>query len=226
MQALQQQTEIVSICFHGIGVPAAGIRPEDEGYFVSTDLFLAVLDEVAGRPDVELSFDDGYASDVEVALPAIAERGLSARFFPLAGQLGQPGYVDADGVRGLVSAGMRVGTHGMRHRSWRGMDERTRHEELTAAREQLAAAAGTAIDTAACPFGAYDRGALAALRGAGYVQVFTSDRRRACAGAWLQPRYSIRRTDTIQYVRDQILARRPIAERARGAVAARIKAWR
>jgi peptidoglycan/xylan/chitin deacetylase (PgdA/CDA1 family) len=218
--------EIVSLCFHGIGAPAPGIRPEDEGYFIGSDLFLAVLDEVAGRPGVELSFDDGYASDVEIALPAIAERGMSARFFPLAGQLGEPGYVDTGGVRQLATAGMQVGTHGMRHRSWRGMDERTRHEELTRARDLLAEAAGTAVETAACPFGAYDRGALAALRGAGYVQVFTSDRRRARAGAWLQPRYSIRRTDTIQYVRDQILATRPMAERARGAMAARIKAWR
>jgi peptidoglycan/xylan/chitin deacetylase (PgdA/CDA1 family) len=222
----QAQAEIVNLCFHGIGEPAAGIRPEDEGYFISRDLFFAVLDEAARHPEVSLSFDDGYASDVEIALPAIVQRGLSATFFPLAGQLGQQGYVDARGVRDLSSAGMTVGTHGMRHRSWRGLDERARSEELTEARELIADAAGAPVEAAACPFGAYDRGALAALRACGYARVFTSDRRRAQPGAWLQPRYSIRRDDSIRSVRDGILAPRPMAERVRSAVTGRIKAWR
>jgi peptidoglycan/xylan/chitin deacetylase (PgdA/CDA1 family) len=222
----QAQAEVISLCFHGIGPPAPGVRPEDEGYFISRDLFLAVLDEVVGRPEVELSFDDGYASDVEIALPAIIQRGLSARFFPLAGQLGRPGYLDAGGVRELSSADMTVGTHGMRHRSWRRMDKPAQHEELTVARELLAEAAGIPVRTAACPFGAYDRGVLAALRERGYVQVFTSDRRRAREGAWLQPRYSVRRDDTVRLVRDDVLAPRPAAERVRCAAVGRIKAWR
>ena len=85
--------EIVGICFHGIGTPSAGLEPAAHEYFVSADLFLAVLDETAGMPSVQLTFDDGYASDVEAALPALAERGLTATFFPLAGMLGQPGYL-------------------------------------------------------------------------------------------------------------------------------------
>lgn len=218
--------EIVHICFHGIGWPGKGISAADEGYFISAKLFFAVLDEVRGMPDVELSFDDGYASDVEVALPALAQRGLSARFFPVAAHIGQPGYVDTDGIRALVSAGMVIGSHGMRHRSWRGMDTQTLDEELIKARHVLADAADAAVDSAACPFGAYDRGVLAALRRYGYTTVFTSDRRRASPGAWLQPRYSVRRDDTIEAVRDEILAPPTPAQRTRGALAARFKAWR
>jgi len=56
--------------------------------------------------------------------------------------------------------------------------------------------------------------------------VFTSDRRRARAGAWLQPRYSIKRGDTRDSVREQILAPRPVAERVRRVAAASIKALR
>lgn len=218
--------ELVHICFHGIGTPGKGISAADEGYFISTDFFFAVLDEVCAAPDVELSFDDGYASDVEVALPALAGRGLSARFFPVAAHLGQLGYVDADGIRTLVSAGMKIGSHGMRHRSWRGMDAGTLDEELIQARRVLAETAQTTVDSAACPLGAYDRTVLAALRKYGYTTVFTSDRRRARAGDWLQPRYSVRRDDTIQVVRDEILAQPTPVQRARGALAARLKAWR
>jgi peptidoglycan/xylan/chitin deacetylase (PgdA/CDA1 family) len=220
------QTEIIGICFHGVGTPDSGLDQEAAEYFVSRDLFLAVLDEVADRPDVDLTFDDGYASDVEVALPAILERGLSARFFPLAGMLGRPGHLDTTGVRALADAGMTVGSHGMRHRSWRGLDEGSGREELVSARAMIAEASGALVTSVACPFGAYDRRVLAALRHQGYVQVFTSDRRRARVSDWLQPRYSVLRGDSVSRVREDILAPRPLRERMRCAAAARIKAWR
>jgi peptidoglycan/xylan/chitin deacetylase (PgdA/CDA1 family) len=216
----------VHILFHGIGVPGPGISSADRQYFISNDLFMAVLDEVQGRPQIELSFDDGYISDLEVALPALIERGLSAYFFPLAGQLGRSGYLSVGGVRELTSAGMTVGSHGMRHRSWRNMDSQTRSEELIEARHVIADAAAAPVDSAACPFGAYDRGALAALSELGYKRIFTSDRRRAQPDAWLQPRYSVRSGDTIRKVRDNVIAEPRIPERARGALAGWLKAWR
>ena len=217
---------IVGICCHGVGTPSPSLDREAQEYFVSEDLFHAVLDEVAQRPWVQLTFDDGYASDVGVALPALLERGLTATFFPLAGMLGQPGYLTEDGVRALAAAGMTVGSHGMRHRSWRGLDAESAHQEFTVARSLIGTAAQAPVRAAACPFGSYDRKVLSALRRHGYTQVFTSDRRRARAGAWLQPRYSIKAGDTLSSVRTGILAPRPVAERLRGAAAAQVKAWR
>lgn len=217
---------ITGLCFHGIGEPAPGLEPDWYDYFVSRDLFLAVLDEAADWPGISFTFDDGYASDVEVALPALRERGLTATFFPVAGKLGRPGYVDAAGVRALSAGGMSVGSHGMWHRSWRELDAQTKHEELVAARSLIGSAAQAPVRTAACPFGSYDRRVLGALRQHGYEQVFTSDRRRARAGAWLQPRYSVKRGDTIDSVREHILAPRPVAERVRRVAAVRIKALR
>jgi len=217
MTLLDRAQGAVNIAFHGLGPPGPGI---------DTGLFLAVLDEVREYSWVELSFDDGYASDVEIALPALIARGISARFFPLAGRLGSTGHVSASGVRELAAAGMAIGSHGMKHCSWRGLGRRAMHEELVGARNRLAAAAGTPIDTAACPFGSYDRRVLAALREQGYARVFTSDRRRARTGAWLQPRYSVRRDDTIQTIRDDILAPQQFPGRIKSALSARVKAWR
>jgi peptidoglycan/xylan/chitin deacetylase (PgdA/CDA1 family) len=217
---------VVGICFHGVGVPGQGIEPDAEQYFISRDLFLALLDELLKHTSVDLTFDDGYASDVDIALPALQERGLSASYFPLAGQLSAPGHVDAAGVRALAAAGMNVGSHGMRHRSWRGLDAESSAEELSIARSVIAKAAGKPVTGAACPFGAYDRRVLAALRRHGYSRVFTSDRRRARRGDWLQPRYSIRRNDTVSTVREEILSPRPLREQLRGEVVGRVKAWR
>ena len=129
-------------------------------------------------------------------------------------------------VRALSAAGMPVGSHGMWHRSWRGLDAQAEHEELAVARSLIGSAAQATVRAAACPFGCYDRRALGALRRHGYEHVFTSDRRRARAGAWLQPRYSILRSDTLGSIREHILAPRPVAERVRCAAAARVKAWR
>src|SRR5207342_3607508 len=100
--------------------------------------FDQVLDAVVGRPDVQLTFDDGNASDVEIALPSLLERGLSAEFFVLAGLLGEPGRLAADDVRELHGAGMRVGSHGWAHRDWRRIDPSLHAREFSDARQVLA----------------------------------------------------------------------------------------
>jgi peptidoglycan/xylan/chitin deacetylase (PgdA/CDA1 family) len=107
---------------------------------------------------------------------------------------------------------MRIGSHGMWHRPWRGMDPATRDRELITAREQLAELTGGPIDLAACPLGSYDREVLAQLRRLGYHRVFTSDRRRARPHAWLQPRFSVRHQDTPESLRAE--ARPGVVRRA------------
>jgi peptidoglycan/xylan/chitin deacetylase (PgdA/CDA1 family) len=218
--------EVIGICFHGVGVPGPDLEPEAAEYFVSRDLFLTVLDAVAEHPSVDLTFDDGYASDVAIALPALSERGLTARFFPLAGRLGSPGHVDTADVGALAQAGMTVGSHGMHHRAWRGLDAESVTEELGLARSIIAEASGEPVTDVACPFGAYDRRVLGELHRHGYTAVFTSDRRRARRGGWVQPRYSIRSYDTVSSVQQDVLAVPSPRERLRGAVAGRVKAWR
>jgi peptidoglycan/xylan/chitin deacetylase (PgdA/CDA1 family) len=91
---------------------------------------------------------------------------------------------------------MTVGNHGLRHRSWRSLDERALEEELVDARAAIAEAAGRSVDEASCPFGEYDRRVLAALREHGFRRVYTVDEAPAQPDAWLQARYTIRSTDS------------------------------
>src|SRR4051794_34444946 len=114
--------KVLNICFHGVGEPQREMEPGEDVYWVTAARFEAILDEVTGWPvPVRLSFDDGNASDVEIGLPALAERGLSAEFFLLAGRLDTPGSVSSAGAAKLRSTGMTVGSHGLAHRSWRGL---------------------------------------------------------------------------------------------------------
>ncbi len=211
-------SQVVNICFHGIGTPNRELEPGEASYWVDTDQYRSILDEIAGWPSVRISFDDGNDSDVRIGLPEICQRGLTATFFPLAGRLGAVGSLSAEDVGAIASHGMTIGTHGMAHRSWRGMDPVTRQVELVTARQQLAEAAGAAVTEAACPLGRYDRRVLSQLRELGYRRVFTSDRRMASAGAWLQPRFSVRSYDTAETLRERILVRPGMTKRVwRGA---------
>jgi peptidoglycan/xylan/chitin deacetylase (PgdA/CDA1 family) len=181
----------INLTFHGIGEPPRPLDPGEQSAWITREEFLSLLDSVSGRDDVAISFDDGNASDLEHALPALRERGLSATFFLVSGRLGTESFLDEDGVRALASAGMEIGCHGMRHRPWRGLDEHALHEEVTEAKTVLERAIGRPVTLAACPFGSYDRRVLRALRRSGYRYVYTSDRGTARRGDFLQPRNSV-----------------------------------
>lgn len=220
-------TELRNISFHGIGIPDGPERePGEHRYWVTESAFLEVLDECARHPQVRLSFDDGNASDVTIALPALVERGLTADFFPIADRIGTAGSVDEAGLRALVDAGMRVGTHGAAHRPWTSALATDGDAELRTARDRIASATGRRVEAAACPFGAYDRSVLKALRAAGYRTVFTSDARPARADAWLQPRFSVEAGDTAESVRTRMLAPRTAIGRVADRGVLMVKAWR
>jgi peptidoglycan/xylan/chitin deacetylase (PgdA/CDA1 family) len=187
---------VVNLCFHGIGEPDRELEPDEERYWVGEDQFEELLEVVRREPNLRLTFDDGNASDVELALPALKRAGLSASFFLIAGRIGHRGSVDADGVRELARAGMTVGNHGLRHRPWRALDPDAEREELLDAQAAIAGAAGKAVDEASFPFGEYDRNALRAVRRAGFRRVYTVDGGPARADAWLQSRHTITSAET------------------------------
>ena len=217
---------VLNICFHGIGTPRRELEPGEDAYWVDADRFLRILDEIATWPSVQISFDDANASDVQIGLPALVERGLKAQFFLLAGRLGKPGSLAADEVRELVDRGMAIGTHGMSHRSWRQMDPATRASGTRRARRRIEDAAGCAVTDAACPLGRYDRRLLSDLRRLGYRRVYTSDRRAAQQDSWLQPRFSVRREDTPESLRAAMLSRPGLARRTRQNVVGLVKRLR
>lgn len=216
---------ITNLCFHGIGVSTHEREPGEANYWVSLDVFRRILDEIVGRPDVRISFDDGNRSDVDVALPALQERGLSATFFPLAGRLDDPASLSAADLRGLRKEGMAIGSHGWAHIPWRNLSDAGARREFVDARQKLVEASGGDILDAAMPLGRYDRRTLSRLRNADYRTVFSSDRFRARSGSWFQARYSVMASDTVDSVRPA-LARRVSAGEVRNVAASLVKRLR
>lgn len=216
----------INLTFHGVGERTRRLEAGEDGVWCSAGQFLTVLDTVTQRTDVRISFDDGNASDLDVALPALRERGLKATFFVVAGRLDTPGFLSTEDVATLSAAGMTIGCHGMHHRAWRRLSDRDLREELLEARRRLEQIAGCPVALAACPFGSYDRRVLSALRRFDYERVFTSDQGTARPDRWLQARNTIRRTDPPDIVAriagSDISLQRALRRRMRLAV----KRWR
>ena len=112
---------------HGIGSPEHGVTEDERSYWISRQAFISLLHTIvvdregSGLP-VAITFDDGNESDALIALPELAKRNLKAIFFVVAGRIGLPHYLDRAALRDLMSAGMEIGSHGMHHCDWRGLE--------------------------------------------------------------------------------------------------------
>ena len=200
---MRQRT--INLSFHGIGPPVRAFDPGEAEVWLDRNRFEAVLDAVTGRDDVRLTFDDGNASDLDIALPALSERGLTATFFVVAGRLGHHGFLDQTGVRTLAGEGMSIGCHGMRHRPWRQLDDHSLDEEIGDAKRRLEQVVERPVTEASCPFGSYDRRVLSWLRRHGYTRAYTSDSGTTREGDWLQARNTVRSSGAVGTI-ERILA--------------------
>jgi peptidoglycan/xylan/chitin deacetylase (PgdA/CDA1 family) len=198
------------LTFHGIGTPERELEPGEAPFWITFEHFTAILDRVAAhaeRDKLEITFDDGNASDIEIAKPELLRRGLSATFFVLAGRIGQRGSLTRGDIVTLAAAGMRIGSHGIAHRDWTALTTAELQFELARSKRALEDICQRPIDTAAIPFGRYNAAVLRGLRAAGYQVACSSDRGRARPDAFLRPRTSVR-SDTAEGALNQILAGR------------------
>jgi peptidoglycan/xylan/chitin deacetylase (PgdA/CDA1 family) len=218
---------VINVTVHGIGPAVRELQPGENQTWVSVEQFEQVLDAVAEAPEkIRITFDDGNASDVDIALPRLVERGLTAEFFLLAGRIGRRGSVSAGGVAELLAAGMSIGSHGWAHRDWRTIDAGVREQEFVEAPRALAELTGSEVSAVAVPFGSYDRKVLAGLRDAGVTRVYTSDGGTARADAWLQARTSLTRDLDAWWTRDLLAGSPGLRRQTRRVVAKLVKRTR
>jgi peptidoglycan/xylan/chitin deacetylase (PgdA/CDA1 family) len=117
------------------------------------------------RP-VVLTFDDGYASNYDVALPIACEHGYAATVFLVSGMLGGTNAWDSDEVqepllsvahiRELQSQGFEFQSHTRTHPRLTEISPEDALEELTRSRAELEQTLGAPVKAIAYPWGLHD----------------------------------------------------------------------
>jgi peptidoglycan/xylan/chitin deacetylase (PgdA/CDA1 family) len=166
-----------------------------------------------GRPQVAITFDDGYVDNHEFALPLLLEHRMLATFYVTTG------YVDRDPavmarfaslrrttfseieplswgqLRELADAGMEIGAHTFSHPNLAQLPPERLACEVAEPKAEIEARLGREVESFAYPFGQLNlhvnRAAIAAAQAAGFKTAVTAAGRgvRASDSAFTLPRF-------------------------------------
>jgi len=127
-----------------------------------------------------ITFDDGYSSVYEHAIPEICRRGITATVFVVAGAIGgvndwdckvgdrQERIMSAQQIREISDIGFEIGSHTVTHPHLTSLDEQSLKRELIDSKRRLEDIIGKEVRGFSYPYGDYDERVLAATVAAGY----------------------------------------------------------
>jgi peptidoglycan/xylan/chitin deacetylase (PgdA/CDA1 family) len=176
----------ICLMLHGLGPLPPDISAAEARYWLPAEKFAYILELVRRTHNpAQITFDDGNASDLRIALPALREAGLSASFFIPSDRIGQAGYLSDADILELRAAGMEIGSHGCAHITWTQVPDETIAEDVTRSVARLSSILREKVETVAVPFGECDLRVLRVLRALGVRRVYTSFRGPCRKDAWL-----------------------------------------
>jgi peptidoglycan/xylan/chitin deacetylase (PgdA/CDA1 family) len=122
-----------------------------------------------GKPIV-LTFDNGYASQYENALPILKRLGwVGNENIQLTGLPPSQGGLTGAQVRGLISAGWELDTQGISHADLITLDAAQLQYQIATARQTLRKRYDVPVNWFCYPSGHYDATVVAAVKAAGFV---------------------------------------------------------
>ncbi len=150
----------------------------------------ALLDsEPSGESCVAITFDDGYATVVERAAPAMNTLGFVGTVFVTAGWVGTasrrasdpdkghyPGerFMTWEDLQALRAQGWTIGSHGVEHDDLTAVSTGRLEEELAISRTSIAENVGAPCEHYAYTWGLNDARVRKAVRRAGYASAATT----------------------------------------------------
>jgi peptidoglycan/xylan/chitin deacetylase (PgdA/CDA1 family) len=133
-----------------------------------------LIDALDGRGSlsprsVVITFDDGWLSQYEHALPVLEQLHFTATFFVISLQVGKGSmYMGLDELKTLQHAGMTIASHSRTHPNLTKLSDAQVREEVLGSRQDLQKMLGINVDLFAYPYGSWNKRTAAAVQGAGY----------------------------------------------------------
>jgi len=122
-----------------------------------------------GKP-VVLTFDNGYASQYENALPILKRLGwVGNENIQLTGLPPSEGGLTTAQVRAMIAAGWELDTQGISHADLITLDPSQLKYQVATARQMLRKRYGAPVNWFCYPSGHYDAAVVAAVKAAGFV---------------------------------------------------------
>ena len=173
------------------------VRPEERTRFASQlDEILRLAKPIwADRPDMigdgphyaAITFDDGYRSFRDNALPELMQRKIPVHLFVPSGCLGQkPIWLDVDDpereremvmtaeeLKALDPRCVAIGSHCVSHRDLTSLNDDEAAIEISESKKTLENMIGREVGTVSFPHGFYDTKHIECARRAGYQRVFS-----------------------------------------------------
>ena len=157
------------------------------GYRATT--FTEAVTKPPAHRTLAVTFDDGFRSVSELALPILERHNMIGTAFIPTRYIGRDGVAQWPGidrwiggvhepelapmswadVGRLQQAGWEIGSHTVSHPSLTGLADRALHEELAESRRECGERLGTRCAAVAYPYGDVDRRVMDAARAYGYV---------------------------------------------------------
>lgn len=187
------------LCYHKIEpVPA---RARIKGLYLEPILFRRQIEELAGAGfsfslpgphsashSIAITFDDGFVTNLEAAVPAMQEFGVQAINYLVADRIGKSSdWETAEGgeacplmddaqVRDWLAAGNWIGAHTCCHPRLSKIARARAREEIFSSKKKLEDRFGQPVEHFAYPFGDYDDAVVGMVREAGFKTACTMDR--------------------------------------------------
>lgn len=217
-----RERRVPVLLYHGLTRSQAATPEQERKYWLEASQFAAHLRQIqkagckAARlrdlwggakagPAVAITFDDGLASDYELAFPALAAGGASADFFVNTSRVGQPGSLTWAQMVEMQRAGMAFQSHSHEHVALSRLSRRALAEQLGTSRKILEDRLGSRVEFLAAPYGFVNRGVIETALEQGYRGVCTSLPWPARPGRRVIPRVGMHAHTTAQDL-ERILA--------------------
>jgi peptidoglycan/xylan/chitin deacetylase (PgdA/CDA1 family) len=187
------------LCYHKIEPVPADARIK--GLYLEPGLFRRQIQELAGAGfsfsspgsqaaprSIALTFDDGFVSNLQSAVPVLQEHGARAINYLVADRIGKSSdwetseggearpLMDEAQVRDWTQAGNWIGAHTCTHPRLSKIPRDRAREEIFSSKKKLEDRFGQTIEHFAYPFGDFDDAVVETVREAGFKTACTMDR--------------------------------------------------